>query len=190
MIAAMNHALKPLETCVTHAWKMHQAEIFGFLRHRLGDDDLSADLLQLVFLKALHEGRRFCELREPRAWLFTVARHVLTDNFRSQRDYVDLPEELAEPVAEVPAVDSLADCLPHVFTLLETADRDILTCCELQGMTQKAYALSHGLSLAAAKSRLLRARLRLRAALMTVCEVRFDADSGQVCCHLPHKKPS
>ena len=45
-------------------------------------------------------------------------------------------------------------------------------------------ALRLGLSLPAAKSRVQRARLRLRAQLAEACQVTFD-DKGKVCCFVP-----
>jgi len=164
---------------------VHQREIEGYLRHRLGDGEQAADLLQTVFLKALHEGRKFCELREPRAWLFAVARNALADHLRLAHSHEPLPDDIAAPAEDPTPVDTLADCLPVALAALDSADRDILTQCDLHGMTQKDYASRHGLSLAAAKSRLLRARTRLRALLVSTCGVRFDAATGRVCCSLP-----
>ncbi|MGC8806978.1 MAG: sigma-70 family RNA polymerase sigma factor [Thiomonas sp.] len=181
---------QPAETCVTRAWRVHQAEIEGYLRHRLGDGELAADLLQTVFLKALHEGRRFCELREPRAWLFAVARNALADHLRVRHVAEPLPEELAAPSDEAEPVDTLADCLPVALAALDPDDRDVLSRCDLQGMTQKDYAQANGLSLPAVKSRVLRARARLRLLLVERCGVRFDAATGRVCCSVPRQPAS
>lgn len=175
----------PSETCVTRAWRSHQQEVFAFLCRRLGDTEAAADLLQLVFLKALREGRRFCELESPRAWLFTVARNALTDHLRTRRILDVLPDGLAAEAQDRVVVDSLADCLPVAFAALSEADRDALTHCELGGMTQREYAAERGLSLAGAKSRVQRARARLRDVLIQVCGVRFDRDTGKVCCFVP-----
>ena len=46
------------------------------------------------------------------------------------------------------------------------------------------YANQQGLSLPAVKSRLLRARTRLKNHLHTACAVRLD-DQGRVCCYTP-----
>ena len=69
-------------------------------------------------------------------------------------------------------------------TLGELAPEDaaILRACDLEGQTQRDFAHAHGLSLPAAKSRLLRARQRLRERLTTVCQVQFEPD-GSVCGH-------
>ncbi len=168
----------PAETCITRAWRAHQAEIEGYLRRRVGDGEQAADLLQTVFLKALHEGRNFCNLREPRAWLFAVARNALADHLRTRHVFDALPDEIEVEADDTPAVDTLADCLPFALAALDAADRDVITLCEPQGMKQKDYAALRGLSLAATKS-------RVREALVAACGVRFDAASGRVCCHVP-----
>jgi len=62
--------------CLTSAWTLHAGELRGWLRHRVGDDALADDLLQDLFLKALRQGERFCDLHNARAWLFEVARKL------------------------------------------------------------------------------------------------------------------
>jgi len=182
-------ALVPTEKCVARAWREHQQELHAFLRRRLGDPEAASDLLQVVFLRALHQGRRFCELEAPRAWLFRVARNALTDHLRTLRPTLDLPANLAQSVRAQAAVDSLAECLPHALAALSAADRDVVESCELGTMTQRDFARTRGLSLAAAKSRALRARARLREAMVRTCGVRFDAETGKVCCYVSRAEP-
>lgn len=166
--------------CVSLAWQAHEGELRGFLRHRLPDTDAADDLLQDVFLKALRAGQGFCSIGNPRAWLFQVARNALVDRYRAERPTMPLPDDLADtaPLLQAPVapVDALADCLTRVLGELPDDDARILRACDLQGQTQKQFAAAHGLTLAATKSRLLRARQRLRDRLTTVCRVQFGAD--------------
>ncbi|KGG96365.1 hypothetical protein P245_06055, partial [Comamonas thiooxydans] len=81
-------------------------------------------------------------------------------------------------------VDELDACMELNLLALDAEDRHIIAACDLQGQTARAYAEANQLTLAATKSRLLRARKRLRESLILNCQVRFD-DSGQVCCHTP-----
>lgn len=180
----------PTETCVSRAWQIHQFELLHFLHARLRDRVEAADLLQDVFLKALRQGRGFCELDNPRAWLFSVARNALIDHVRGRRTQVDLTDDLAAPEHELPPVDDLVTCLPVALLRLPPGDRDILERCELGSMTQREYAAARGISVAAAKSRVLRARMHLREALTEVCGVHFDQDTGKVCCQVPTPAPS
>lgn len=81
-------------------------------------------------------------------------------------------------------LDDLAQCLPRVLAELSEADRLALTLCDIEGQPQQILAERLGLSLPGAKSRLQRARVRLRQRLVTACQVQFD-DSGQVCRFTP-----
>lgn len=171
--------------CLLTAWQAHAPALRGWLIHQLHDRALAEDLLQDVFLKALRQGSRFCALENARAWLFEVARNTLTDQLRRRRETVELPEQLSAAEAEPPAaVDHLAQCLPRVLGELSPEDREAITCCDLEGMTQADYAAKLGLSLPGAKSRVQRARARLKAQLATACKVKFD-EAGQVCCFTP-----
>ncbi|MFZ4623344.1 MAG: sigma-70 family RNA polymerase sigma factor [Rhodoferax sp.] len=170
--------------CLTTAWTEHAAELRGWLRHRTGDAALADDLLQDLFLKALRQGERFCDLRNARAWLFEVARNLLADHLRMAQPMVELPEDwVAQPV-DIDTVDALTGCLPRVLSELHPQDREAITLCDLQGMQQAEFARLKGLSLSAAKSRLQRARLRLRAQLSQACQVKLG-DGGVVSDFVP-----
>jgi RNA polymerase sigma-70 factor (ECF subfamily) len=175
--------------CVAAAWQAHEAELRGYLRHRVGDDATADDILQDVFVKAMRQGRGFCVLDNPRAWLFQVARNAIVDRLRETRTSDELPDDLPAPAPEpVAPVDALTGCLTRVLGELPAADAGILRACDLEGQTVNAFAVANGLGLAAAKSRLRRARQRLRDRLTAACQVRFDAD-GIVCGYVPRPSP-
>ena len=176
--------------CVARAWDAHEAELRGYLRHRMADAETADDALQDVFVKAMRQGRAFCTLDNPRAWLFQVARNAVVDRLRASRNLEPLTDELvegtplnAEPIAPI---DALSECVARTLGELSPEDAAILRACDLEGQTQIAFAHVHGLSLSAAKSRLLRARQRLREHLVANCQVSFD-EAGRVCCHVPRE---
>jgi len=172
--------------CVASAWAAHETELRAYLRHRLADEAAADDVLQDVFVKALRQRGAFCSLDNPRAWLFHVARNVVIDRARTAHpaEPIDVHEDQLEaPAIESPApVDALADCLTKAIGRLTVADAAIVLACDIQGQSQRDFAAEHALTLPAAKSRLLRARQRLRQQLTAFCGVRFGED-GRVCCH-------
>lgn len=170
--------------CLMRAWRQHEGELRGWLRKRLGNPVDAEDALQELFLKALRQQERFCAIVDARAWLFEVARNALADKLRLSRDMVELPEDLASATEESAPVDSLVGCLPRVLSELTPDDREAITLCDLGGMPQEEYARRKGLSLPGAKSRVQRARKRLRERLMAGCQVRLDA-VGQVSDFVP-----
>ena len=171
--------------CVLKAWHAYEAQLLNYLTHQLGDRAQAQDLLQEVFLKSMRMGTGFCALDNPRAWLYQVAKTTLIDHHRCAKPAEELPGDLAALQNERAPVDELDVCLLRNLQHLGDADRSIVQTCDLQGQTLREYAQASGLTLAATKSRLLRARQRLRQLLLDNCQVRFD-DSGQVCCHAPN----
>jgi len=144
-------------------------------------------MLQDLFLKAMRQDKKFCEIGNVRAWLFHVARNALADRLRLKREQVALPDDLAAEYDEPVPVDTLVQCLPRALAELSEEDRDALVLCDLEGMSQADYARRTGLSLPGAKSRVQRARKRLREHLTGVCQVRFD-EAGNVCCFVPRPR--
>ena len=170
--------------CLLAVWSAHETELRRYLRHRLADPDEADDLLHDLFLKACRQGEAFCAVEQPRAWLFEVARNTFLDHLRRQRPMLPLPPDLTTAEAAEAPVDALARCLPRVLSELSPADREAISLCDLGGMSQAAFAELKGLSLPGAKSRVQRARQRLREQLSAACQVKFDG-AGQVCCFVP-----
>ena len=171
-------------SCLRTAWRAHEPELRGWLRRRLSNPAEADDLLQDVFLKALRQGERFCSVRNARAWLFEVARNALTDKLRVARATIELPDDLVAEVDEPETVDRLTACLPRVLSELSSEDREAITLCDLQGMAQADYAAAKGLGLSAAKSRLQRARQRLKQRMTDGCQVQLD-ETGRVSDFVP-----
>ena len=167
--------------CLMQAWANHEAGLRAWLIHQLHDRAHAEDLLQDVFLKAMRQGKHFCSLANARAWLFEVTRNTVADQLRRARETIELPEDLAAEQEALPAVDGLMACLPRVLGELSEEDRDAITRCDLEGMSQADYAALLGISLPGAKSRVQRARTRLKARLTEACKVRLDTQ-GKVCC--------
>jgi RNA polymerase sigma-70 factor, ECF subfamily len=170
--------------CLSQAWSLHEPELRGWARRRLVNAADVEDFLQDVFIKALRQGMGFCSIQNARAWLYEVARNTLADRLRIAREFVELPDDLPNAPNELAVVDALTACLPRVLSELHADDRDVITCCDLQGMSQAAYAQKIGLSLSAAKSRLQRARVRMKQQMTQACQVQLD-DSGQVADFVP-----
>jgi len=168
-------------SCVLRAWHQHEAGLRKFLRSRVGDEAIAEDMLQILFLKALRHGVGFCEVEHVRGWLYRSARNALIDRRRVTKDEIPVPESLPSIDEESVPLRSLASCLPQALEALNASDADAIRHCDLEGMSQTEYAALHGLSTPGAKSRLQRARRRLREELTKACDVRFD-EQGQVCC--------
>lgn len=172
--------------CIIESWTNHEAELRGFLARQMSDARLAEDLLQDVFVKAIAAGAGFCNLENPRAWLFKVARNQVIDHFRRKKQHIELDDDIPEHEVKIAAVETLSACLPRALQQLTEEEREAITLCDLDGVNQAEYAAMKNISLPGAKSRLQRARKKLKNQLHNDCQVRFD-DSGNVCCYVPCK---
>lgn len=154
-------------------WSAFGARLRGFIAKRVrGEADVD-DILQDVFAK-IHAGLgRLREGARLEAWLFQVARRAIVDHFRKR-----LPAGLKGDVA---ARNDPADLSAEVSTWLEPMmallpeeDREALRLTDLEGLSQKDLAVRWGLSVTGAKSRVQRARARLKGALLQCCHVETD----------------
>ena len=170
--------------CVTRAWSLHEVELRRFLLSRVRDAPLAEDLLQDVFVKALSAGPRFCALDNPRAWLFRVTTNRLIDFQRRHKEYQAIVDEQPAKSDRAAPLSSLSGCLPAALNNLSATDREIIERCDLEGLTQIEYAAQKGITLAGAKSRIQRARKRLKNALQIACRIELD-EQGNVCCFDP-----
>jgi RNA polymerase sigma-70 factor (ECF subfamily) len=170
--------------CIINAWGKHEAELRGFLTRQSGNPAQAEDILQETFLRAVAEGAGFCSLENPRAWLFRVARNQFIDQTRkaeTKNRSSDIPDDFPDDVTEIPVIKTLDVCLPKVLAKMDIEDREAIERCDLEGMLQAQFAEEKGLTLAGAKSRVQRARKRLKSELIKLCKVNFD-ETGNVCC--------
>lgn len=146
------------------------------LARALTRDAASAeDVLQETFLAAWRGASGYRGDASERAWLLTIARHAAQRHGeREARHRPDEPElfELGRlagwGVEDPEAVAMRAQDrgrLERALRALAPADREVIALRDLDGLSGEEAAAILGLDLAATKSRLHRARLRLAAAL-------------------------
>lgn len=168
--------------CMTVFWRQHQAELTRFLRSKTGDADKASDLLQELFLRARAHSDSFCEMDNPRAWLYRAARNLLIDEHRITREFVELDDQAQLFAPSSDAISTLNICLPETLQALPEDERWLIEESSLNQRPQLALAEEMGISLAAFKSRLLRARKHLKEKITELCDIETDERSS-VCCH-------
>jgi RNA polymerase sigma-70 factor, ECF subfamily len=109
------------------------------------------------------------------AWALTTARHAIVDLLRKRRPGVLEADDVPAPnVDDADALD-LARCLRPLLDCLDEDDRALLEQVDAAGRSQTDLARELGVSVSTIKSRVQRARARLRAAIERCCELELDA---------------
>ena len=109
------------------------------------------------------------------SWIYQIARNAITDYYRTHKREPDLPEMPYVP--EDPFDDVVSDLLPYVKELVDSLPpdyREALILTEYEGLTQRELAERLGISVSGAKSRVQRAREKVKIMLLRCCHFQFD----------------
>jgi RNA polymerase sigma-70 factor, ECF subfamily len=157
-------------------WDAYCCRLLAFLRGRVSDDAEAEDLLQEVFIR-VHQ--HLCCLPIPEkmdGWVYQIARNLVIDYYRRRHITDELTADLPiEYESEEP--DSQSELALSVRAMVEGLPapyRDALLMTEYQGLSQVELAGKIGLTLSAAKSRVQRARDKLREMLLSCCHIELD----------------
>jgi RNA polymerase sigma-70 factor (ECF subfamily) len=137
----------------------HFDAIYGYLARRVGQD-LARDLAAETFTRGYAGRKRFDPERgEPRAWLFGIANNLLRRHYRDEERRLQAFARIDEPRAEAaqdeqPVAEALA--------VLSREERDALLLFAWADLSYEQIAEALALPIGTVRSRLNRARTRMR----------------------------
>ncbi len=159
----------------------YQDALFNVAVRILGDDDLAADATQEAFISAFrslngYRGGSF------RAWLLRTVTNACYDELRRKQrrptvalepnndddEEIETPRWLADPSMgpeETFDADELEHALQHCLDALPTDFRMVVVMADIEGLDYAEVAVAARVPLGTIKSRLARARLRMRECL-------------------------
>lgn len=151
------------ESNVTNLYAEHHGWLVTWLRRKLTDTHLAADLTQDTFLRVL-TSKEVSSIREPRTFLATIARGLVANHYRRQdveRAYLEAlscmpesfamsPEDRAIIIETLFEVDLMLDGLP-------VKARKAFLLSQLEGLTYAEIALELNVSLSMVKQYMLKA---------------------------------
>ncbi|MGE5178603.1 MAG: RNA polymerase sigma factor [Bacteroidota bacterium] len=157
-----------------------------YLQRYSGSDTVADDLLQETLIRIVRGLPAFEGRASLKTWAFSIATRVAADHFRKPANRAHIVE--IDECAEFPDAESGVDeqlvagemnaCIRQVVESLPEDYRAALVLHDWEGLTAAQIAEVCGCSVATAKIRIHRARLRLKDALERECD--FYHDSGSV----------
>jgi RNA polymerase sigma-70 factor (ECF subfamily) len=136
----------------------HERSVFRYLCRVVGQTEMARDLTQEVFLRVTRAGAPD-DRDGQRAWVFGIARNLALNHLRD-RGRRPVAVELVD--GHRPATQELSLALDRALASLDDLDRDTFLLREISGLSYEEIAVACGLTVAAVRSRLHRARMHLR----------------------------
>lgn len=151
----------------------YESVVFRFARAMSGDPAAAEDVLQETFLAVWRNSGGFRGEDSARAWILSIARNATHRRFRRHAgepqvaSLSELGAEAGFARVDPQFTERLADreLVEIGFQGLTLEEREILMLRDAEGYSGEEVAAALGISLAAMKSRLHRARLRFMAGI-------------------------
>ncbi len=154
----------PADGLAAALFEKYQQPLRRYLRFATGSADLADDLTQDVFLRVVRGADAYTPRERERAWLFRIARNLLTDHARRQLTHPEAADFAVEPIR--PALQPQRLSIREALARLTDRDRHAFLLCEIGGLTYEELADVLDLSVAAVRSVLYRVRVQLRASVL------------------------
>ncbi len=156
-------------------WNDFKHEIFGFIKARIKDVEAAEDILQDVFVKIHLNAKSLNENDKLTSWAYQITRNTIIDYYRKKK-IINYPEDFKRNFPE-DVYDTNNDfivCLKPFINHLPEIYKDALYKTTYENMSQKEYAHEMNFSYSATKSRIQRARQKLRNLFVDCCSVQSD----------------
>src|SRR3954453_16106036 len=170
----MKPVMRPTDPDVTtfgELFEQHANAIYNYCFRRIGDWATAEDLLSVVFLEAWRRRDKEVPPDKVRPWLFGIATNVVRNQRRSERRYAAalkrVPAPRPEPRFAEIADDRLDDerQMKTVLSLmgqLSSGEQDVFALCAWFELSYEDTAIALDIPVGTVRSRLSRARARLR----------------------------
>ena len=171
------------------AWEEFSGALRGFIFKQVSDEDIADDILQDTFIKIHQHLGQLKDESKLRSWLYQLTRNTIMDYFRQRRFTVELPEETehlpdnAELSEEISR--DLAPCVKALMARLPAKDSQAIELTEFDGMTQKELSEKLEMSFSGAKSRVQRAKGKMKNLLQECCTFELDR-RGNILAYQPN----
>jgi RNA polymerase sigma-70 factor (ECF subfamily) len=169
--------LKAMKHKTEEIWFLFQDRLKSFILSRINDENAAGDILQEVFIKIHSNIDSLKDESKIQSWIFQITRNAIIDYHRSRKKVEFQIIPVLEEPDESESSELLAETLQDMIKMMdELPEKDCEALCltELGNMSQIEYARKLGISYSGAKSRIQRAKRKLRDLLMKCCHYQFD----------------
>jgi RNA polymerase sigma-70 factor (ECF subfamily) len=155
-------------------WSAFSDTLKKFILSKVKDEVITDDILQEVFIKIHLNKSKIQKKDRIKSWLFTIAKNTTSDYFR-KKDFI-VPYAPNYKFHDVNSKDhhDARDCIVPLILNLPKKHKEVLLLTEIKGLKQQEAADQLGISLASAKSRVLRGRKLLKKGFMDCCNYTQD----------------
>lgn len=180
-----------MAACIKEIWEEFSIPLKEFIKKRIPKEQDTDDILQEVFIKIHRSIGTLKDNDKIHAWIYMITRNTITDYYRRRNKSIKetyLREDLIEEKDEdLSSNKEIGLCLKTMVSNLPDKYKEAIILTEFENLTQRELSEKMGLSISGAKSRVQRARKKLKEMLLECCSLEFDR-RGNVIDYRPNCK--
>jgi len=167
-----------MEKNINSIWNDFRSELLYYIKAKVKDEYAAEDILQEVFIKVYKNINQLVDQSKLKPWLYKTTNNTIIDFYRMKKqNTVELDE-----VEDIPTTEDrmenmneeIAKCIKSILCKLPDKYEEALKLYEFKGMKHKEISEKLNISLSGSKTRIQRARNKLKEILMECCEFELD----------------
>lgn len=162
-------------------WSTFNSHLKAYILSQIKNEHDAKDVLQDVFLKIHDNLHKLRDIDRLESWVFQITRNKINDYYRLQKKNQKLADNIKKEISDDDQftdfdVYSLPDSswLKPFIDELPSKYRQALVMTEYENKNQREMAEELGLSISGAKSRVQRARKKIKELILACCHFDFD----------------
>jgi RNA polymerase sigma-70 factor (ECF subfamily) len=169
-----------MEDCnIFEIWEEYKYSLFGYIKKQVDDEDDAKDILHDVLLKSYQYCSNGKTVLYLKSWLYKITQNTIIDYHKKNNKNISLSLDIAKVEDEKSIIGEASDYIKTLLKLLPNDYAIPLYMSDIDGIDQKVIAERLGLTLPNTKSRIQRARVKLKERFLECCVVGFG-ESGEM----------
>lgn len=159
---------------IFEVWENYKAALYLFILKRVEDKEAAKDILQEVLLKSYQYCSKGKTVLYLKSWLYKIAQNSIVDHLRKSGKYQPIDFDIEAENHDQSLVGEASEYIRVLLKLLPNEYAVPLSMSDLDAIDQKQISEQLHLSLSNTKSRIQRARVKLKERFLECCAVTFD----------------
>lgn len=164
---------------ILNIWTDLYQELKKFILSKVKDNDACNDILQDVFLKIHSNIHTLKECSKLTTWVYQITRNTVADYYRKRSPAAQIEDiDIAAEEFEEPLYQSLSNCINSKIKKLPQKYKQAILLTTFENYSQLKLAAELDISYSGAKTRVQRAREKLKDMIVGCPNVETDSNGN------------
>lgn len=147
---------------IFNIWKIHADKLKGYIKKRVSDENDIDDIMQSVLIKITNYCEKKKDVKYIKAWIYRITQNTIIDYYKKEERTVNINCERLTLQTTQEYNENIFIWLHNFIERLPKEYSEPLKLSDIEGKPHQKIAEQLGLTLSATKSRIQRARKKLR----------------------------